>query len=153
MKHTEVPHQLTEAKIGETCKLKPGDKIVYAAIRRYMNKDSRECYPSITTICGLLKSGRAKVIAAIDRLCEAGFLQKRRSVSSSGSTHGTKSFYYFPLTKFDEHFEKFTDDFLDMDLQPNVKEYYMDIQRYLYGCDTGVGRCNYSNAELSRLTG
>lgn len=47
----------------------------------------------------------------------------------------------------------FTDSFLDLDLELNVKEYYMDIQQYLYGKDTGIGRCSFSNAELSRRTG
>ena len=47
----------------------------------------------------------------------------------------------------------FTDEFLDLDLPLNVKEYYMDIQQFLYGKDTGVGKCALSSAELSRRSG
>jgi hypothetical protein len=47
----------------------------------------------------------------------------------------------------------FTDEFLDMDLNIKVKEYYMDIQPYLYGKETGIGKTTYSNTKLSELTG
>lgn len=47
----------------------------------------------------------------------------------------------------------FTDEFLDLDMPLNIKEYYMDIQHYLYGKDTGIGRCTLSNTELARRTG
>lgn len=43
MKHTEVPHQLDMMK--DNHQLEHGDKIIYAAIRRYMNKTTRECFP------------------------------------------------------------------------------------------------------------
>ena len=29
----------------------------------------------------------------------------------------------------------------------------MDIQQYLYGKETGIGKCSFSNAELARRTG
>lgn len=47
----------------------------------------------------------------------------------------------------------FTDDFLDMDLPINVKEYYMDIQRYMYDKESGVGKIGYTNTKLAELTG
>lgn len=47
----------------------------------------------------------------------------------------------------------FTDEFLDMDLNIKVKEYYMDIQPYLYGKESGVGKTTYSNTKLAELTG
>lgn len=149
MKHTEIPTQMTKEKLGENPLLEPGDKMVYAAIRRYMNADNRECFPSYTTICGTLKTGRTKVANAIDRLVAAGFLQKNQS----GTGKYVKNSYYFPITEFDKKFEKFTDEFLDLDLPLNVKEYYMDIQQFLYGKETGTGRCSLSNAELARRTG
>lgn len=143
MKHTEIPHELDNMR--ELNILEHGDKIIYAAIRRYMNKDSRECYPAIRTIASNLKCSTVKVQNAISRLLASGLLKK--------ASDGHKNHYYFPLTEFDKHFEMFTDEFLDMDLPLNVKEYYMDIQQYLYGKETGVGKCSFSNAELSRKTG
>lgn len=143
MKHTEVPHQLDMMK--DNHQLEHGDKIIYAAIRRYMNKTTRECFPAIRTIASSLKCSNTKVLKAIERLLQTGLLQKSYS--------GRKNCYYFPETEFDKKFEMFTDSFLDLDLELNVKEYYMDIQQYLYGKDTGVGKCSFSNTELSRRTG
>lgn len=143
MKHTEVPNEISSLR--DQKRLEHGDKIVYAAIRRYMNKETRECFPAITTISETLKCSKTKVLSAISRLIEVGLLKRY--------TDGRKNHYYFPLTEFDKHFEMFTDEFLDLNLPLNVKEYYMDIQPFLYGKETGVGKCAFSNLELSRKTG
>lgn len=47
----------------------------------------------------------------------------------------------------------FTDDFLDLDLPVNVKEYYMDLQQYLYDKDSGIGKCAFSNADIANKLG
>ena len=143
MKHIEIPHQLDNYRNEHS--LEHGDKIIYAAIRRYMNAETRICYPAIGTIASNLKCGINKVQAALKRLVEVGLIEK--------SLDGRKNSYTFPESDFDKQFEMFTDAFLDMDLPLNVKEYYMDIQQYLYGKDTGVGKCSFSNAELARRTG
>lgn len=129
--------------------LQPGDKIVYAAIRSFMD-ETRTCYPSIAKIKTRAKCGQAKIMAAIDRLMKAGFIKLGAKKLENGKT---ANLYTFPKTEFDENFEMFTLDFLLMDIPINVKEYYMDIQRYMYGKDTGVGKIGYSNAKLSALTG
>ena len=143
MKHTEVPHELDNLKNSH--KLEHGDKIIYCAIRKYMNKDSRECFPAIPTIALTLQCSENKIKRAITRLIESGLIQK--------SKNGRKNCYYFPKTEFDRKFEMFTDEFVKMDLPLNLKEYYMDIQQYLYDKESGVGKCSFSNAELSRRTG
>lgn len=143
MKHTEVPHELDNLKISH--KLEHGDKIIYCAIRKYMNKDSRECFPAIPTIALTLQCSENKIKRAITRLIESGLIQK--------SKNGRKNCYYFPKTEFDRKFEMFTDEFVKMDLPLNLKEYYMDIQQYLYDKESGIGKCSFSNAELSRRTG
>lgn len=143
MKHTEVPHELDHLK--EEHKLEHGDKIIYGAIRNYMNGETRECYPAVATIARTLRCSPGKINAAINRLINTNLLIKR--------TDNQKNHYIFPRTEFDKHFEMFTEEFWKLDLPLNVKEYYMDIQPYLYGKDTGVGRCSFSNAELSRRTG
>ena len=63
------------------------------------------------------------------------------------------TYYYFPESEFDKHFEMFTDSFLDMKMPLNIKEYYMDIQQYLYDKESGVGKCSFSNSELSKKLG
>ena len=145
MKHTEVPHELDNREIYQ---LEHGDKIIYAAVRKYMNKDTRECFPAIRTIANMLQCTPGKVQAALKRLVSAKFIEKIIAKEKRNSNH-----YKFPRTEFDKQFEMFTDEFLELDLPLNVKEYYMDIQQYLYGKDTGVGKCSFSNAELSRRTG
>lgn len=148
MQHIEIPHELDKR---EQYHLEHGDKIIYAAVRRYMNDESRECKPAIRTIATNLQCTPGKVQAAINRLVDAGFMLK-----TSGIQIGQKrkpNVYKIPESDFDKQFEMFTKEFLYMDLPLNVKEYYMDIQQYLYGKDTGVGKCSFSNAELSRRTG
>ena len=145
MKHTEVPHELDNREIYQ---LEHGDKIIYAAVRKYMNKDTRECFPAIRTIANMLQCTPGKVQAALKRLVSAKFIEKIPAKEKKNSNH-----YKFPRTEFDKQFEMFTDEFLELDLPLNVKEYYMDIQQYLYGKDTGVGKCSFSNAELARRTG
>lgn len=156
MKHTEIPHELDNRKVSivdnenEKRILEIGDKIIYAAIRRYMNNDSRECYPSIQKIKDKTKCGQSKIMKAIERLIQAGFITKSQKRAPNGKL---SNYYYFPESEFDKHFEMFTDEFLDLDLPLNVKEYYMDIQPFLYGKETGVGKCSFSNAELARRLG
>ncbi len=143
MQHVEVPYELDNLKLVHT--LEHGDKIIYAALRNYMNKDSRECFPAIRFIAENLQCSPTKVQLAIKRLLATGLLEKAKD--------GRKNHYRFPETDFDKQFEMFTKKFLYMDLPLNVKEYYMDIQQYLYGKDTGKGKCSFSNAELARRTG
>ena len=143
MQHVEIPHELDNLKLVHT--LEHGDKIIYAALRNYMNKDSRECFPAIRFIAENLQCSPTKVQLAIKRLLATGLLEKAKD--------GRKNHYRFPETDFDKQFEMFKKEFLYMDLPLNVKEYYMDIQQYLYGKDTGKGKCSFSNAELARRTG
>lgn len=143
MQHTEVPRVLDTMKLDHI--LEHGDKIIYAAIRTYMNEDTRECFPSIDTIAELLQCSRGKISAAIKRLLETKVMLK--------STDGRKNHYYFPRSDWDKQFEMFTEAFLRLGMPLNIKEYYMDIQPFLYGKDTGVGKCSFTNTELSRRTG
>lgn len=143
MQHTEVPHILDNMKLDHI--LEHGDKIIYAAIRTYMKEETRECFPAINTISKMLQCSQGKIKAAIKRLIDAEVMKK--------SNDGRKNHYFFPKTEWDKQFEMFREEFLKLDLPLNVKEYYMDIQAFLYGKETGVGKCSFSNAELSRRTG
>lgn len=142
IKHTRVPNEIDRR--GE---LEQGDKVIYAAIRRYMNKTSRECFPSLSTIATTLQCSRTKIIKAIERLVATGLLEK--------TNDGRKNHYRFPETEFDKKFEAFTDEFLELDIPLNIKEYYMDVQHFFRDKDkrNGKGKCGYSNAELARRTG
>lgn len=47
----------------------------------------------------------------------------------------------------------FTDEFLDLEIPVNIKEYYMDLQQYLYDKESGVGKCYFSNTALASKLG
>lgn len=150
MKHTEVPNEITNLKTNSDGPiLKPGDKVVYAAIRSHMNKTTRSCYPGTDRIKAIARCGYSKLSAAIDRLIKAGLITLVKSMKNGRTIHE----YKFPETEFDKSFEMFTDEFLNMDLPINVKEYYMDLQPFLYNKESGIGRCSFSNAEISKRTG
>lgn len=145
MQHIEVPHELVNLK--RQGKLEQGDQVIFAAIKKYMKNESRECYPSITTIAKDLKCSRSKIISAINRLCECNLLKKTCGPLGSHNT------YVFTRTEFDNYFEMFTKEFLLIDMPLNIKEYYMGIQQFLYGKETGVGRCSFSNVQLAEKLG
>lgn len=144
MQHVQVPNELINLK--REGKLEQGDQVIFASIKKYMNCDTRECFPSVTTISKNLKCSRTKILSAIDRLCECNLLQK---ISKPG-LHNT---YKFLRTEFDQFFEMFTEDFLKIDIPLNVKEYYMGIQQFLYDKDSGVGKCSFSNTKLAQKLG
>lgn len=156
MKHTEIPHELDNRKVSifdsenKNRTLEAGDKIIYASIRRYMNSDTRECYPSIRTIKEKLHCSQGRITAGLERLEKAGFIIKNKHKAPNGKW---SNYYHFPESEFDKHFEMFTDEFLDLDLPINIKEYYMDLQQYLYDKDTGVGKCSFSNNTLANKLG
>lgn len=157
MKHTEIPHTFDDKKIlmmdneNQERILQHGDKVVYAAIRRFMNEETRSCYPSISKIKQKAGCGQTKVEDAIKRLEQAGFIKlSKKAVPATGKLSW---FYEFTNTSFDKHFEMFTDEFLDLDLPINVKEYYMDIQRYMYDKESGTGKISFSNTKIAELTG
>lgn len=86
-----------------------------------------------------------RVREGIKRLEQAGLLKVRHRI-------GTSTEYTFPIKL--EHFERFTPAFLKLPISPQAKEYYMDIQQYLYvDHDTGLADTTYSEEELSKLTG
>ena len=68
MKHTEVPNEISNLR--DRNQLEHGDKIIYATIRRYMNKETRDCLPAISTIAIKLNCSKTKVLSAIKRLLD-----------------------------------------------------------------------------------
>lgn len=138
MKHTEVTNEFDWKSLAK------GDKLVFASIKRYMNKDTRTCFPSLKTIAKKLNCSESKIQKCIYRLEEAGLVSIRREEGKSNE-------YYFPPET--DKFEMFTDEFLDMELDLKVKEYYMDLQPFLYGKETGIGRTTLSNTRLAEYIG
>lgn len=136
--HTQIPQNFDWKQL-EWC-----DQLVFAQIKRFMNKDTRNCYPSMTKIKDLTQLSERFINDSVKRLESAGLVKitKRK---------GTSNLYYFPPET--DNFEMFTNDFLDMKLPPKVKEYYMKIQNSLYDKDQEIAVTHYSDVELAQLTG
>lgn len=138
MKHTEIPQNFDWTQL-EWC-----DQLVFAQIKRHMNKDTRTCYPSMEKLKEKTGLSLRFLCDSINRLQEFGLIQitKRK---------GTSNLYYFPPET--DQFEMFSEDFLDIDLPPKVKEYYMKLQKTLYDKDQEIATTHYNDSELAEITG
>lgn len=109
-----------------------------------MNKDTRTCYPSMDKIKEKTNLSTRFINDSIHRLEQFGLVQVTRR-------KGTSNLYYFPPET--DQFEMFSEEFLDMDLPPKVKEYYMKLQKTLYDKDQTIATTHYNDSELAEITG
>ena len=137
MKHTEIPQNFNWRSL-EWC-----DQLVFAQIKRFMNKDTRTCYPSVDRIKELTQLSGKFIYDSIHRLSDAGLMKVTYR-------HGTSNLYYFPPET--DQFEMFSDEFLDMKLPPKVKEYYMKIQPYLFDKDQDTAITHLSDQKIKEIT-
>ena len=135
MKHVQLPNDMTT-----DANLTPQDLLIYVAIKRYMNKDTKEAFPSLQTICA--KSGASvntvrKCIANLER-------EKYFTITKEGR----KNIYTFSDYK---KFEPFSYDFLDKeDLTFTEKAYIIASQQYMYKDEPGIGKITLSGQDLSK---
>ena len=137
MKHTEIPQNFDWTSL-DWC-----DQLVFAQIKRFMNKDTRTCYPSIPTLKDLTQLSQRFLTESIHRLINAGLMKVT-------FRKGTSNLYYFPPET--DQFEMFSDEFLDMKLPPKVKEYYMKIQPYLFDKDQDTAITHLSDQKIKEIT-
>lgn len=135
-KHVQVPNsQDLEYKT-----LKVGDRLVYSAIKKYMNKDTLTCYPRLETIAEDCQCSQNLVKSALKRLEEIGWIKVTRRP-------GTSSMYTFLKP---DKFEMFSDEFFKLDLDYKLKDYYIQIQQYLLkDCTNQRAYIRYSNNEIA----
>lgn len=124
--------------------LKPTDKLVYANIRRFMNKDTYTCYPSMSTIANKCGVTVQTVQHSIKRLVKWGYLE------ILPEKHNSKNnIYKFP--KLSEDFERFTDAFLDNpELTSSEKAYLIGLQSQCYK-DGDYALTTYTNTEIADI--
>ena len=117
--HVQVPDPVKEKK-----DLKPIDYLVYANIRRYMNKDTKTCWPSLTTIAKDCQCSIPTVRTSIKRLHKEGLIDIFKRA-------GQSDMYRFKdLLK---NFERFTPEFLDnKDITPEEKAYLIGLHSQSY---------------------
>jgi DNA-binding transcriptional regulator YhcF (GntR family) len=120
--------------------LDPKDKLIYIAIRRYMNKSTLEAFPSYATITKDTGAAAKTIKKCVDNLVKENYLQTRRE--------GRKLIYTFNNKK---QFEPFSYEFLDKpELSFTEKSYIVASQQYMFK-DENEGRIEYTNKELSSL--
>jgi DNA-binding transcriptional regulator YhcF (GntR family) len=135
--HVQVPNDMTE----QNNSLKPGDLLIYATIKRHMDKDTKTCYPSLNTIA--VESGASinTVRSSIQNLINTQYIEVTQK--------GRGKLYKF--LKWDK-FEPFSYDFLDnKKLSFKEKAYILATQQYMFkNKETQNGIVTYNNIELSK---
>jgi DNA-binding MarR family transcriptional regulator len=119
--------------------LTPKDLLIYATIKKYMNKDTLSCYPSLLTI--VEKSGVSKptILKAIDKLQTLGYIRV--------SKQGRSNLYTFSRHK---KFEPFSYEFLDRtDISTEEKSLIIAEQQLMFKDKEGFGKISYTDLELS----
>jgi len=123
----------------ESSDLNPRDKLIYLSIRRFMNKETKAAYPSLTTISKVSGASINTVRTSIKTLEAKDYFKIIKE--------GRSQRYKFNELK---KFEPFSYDFLDnQDLTFTEKAYIVASQQYMFKDVEGVGKISYSNKELS----
>lgn len=137
-KHVQVPN----SRELEYKTLKIGDRLVYSAIKKYMNKNTHTCYPSLDTIAEDCKCTQGFIKGALSRLQEIGWIKVTKRP-------GLPNLYTF-ISPDKIKFEMFSDDFYKLDLDFRIKDYYIQLQQYLLkDCINERAYLRYSNQEIS----
>ena len=136
-RHVQVPNDMTEQNIY----LKPGDILIYATIKRHMDKETKTCWPSLDTISRESGASINTVRASIQNLVNAEYIEVQPK--------GRGKLYRF--LKWDK-FEPFSYDFLDnKKLTFKEKAYILATQQYMFKKEeTQDGVVTYNNIELSK---
>jgi DNA-binding MarR family transcriptional regulator len=122
--------------------LTPKDKLIYVAIRRYMDKNSMEAFVSYAKITQDTGAAANTIKNCVDNLVKEKYLSTRKV--------GRKIYYLFNNKK---KFEPYSYDFLDRkDLTFTEKSYLIASQQYMFKDDISEqGKISYTNKELSNL--
>lgn len=132
--HVQLPNDMT---INEN--LTPQDLLIYVAIKRYMNKDTKEAFPSLQTICAKSGASINTVRKCISNLETQEYFKIEK--------RGRQNYYIFSDY---QNFEPFSYDFLDKeDLTFTEKAYIIASQQYMFKDEKGIGKISYTNSELS----
>lgn len=116
--------------------------LIYVCIRKYMNKDTMEAFPSLDTIVKDSGCSKPTVRKMINNIKKKGYFVT--------TLLGKCTKYKFSNEKL---FEPFSYEFLNRnDITKSEKLQILCCQQYMYKND-GVGKISMSDSELSKLTG
>lgn len=133
--HVQVPNNMTRSG-----KLTPRDVWVYVVIKSFMNKDSKECFPSLDTIVKRSGISKPTVRKAIELLKEENYISVR--------LQGRSNVYKFNSHKY---FEPVSQEFIESDLAPSLKAYIAASQQSMFKDQQGFGKISYTDKELSNI--
>lgn len=130
--HVQLPNDMT-------LDITPKDLVIYLTIKKYMNKDSKEAFPSLQTISNDSGASINTVRKCINNLESHGYIEVNKK--------NRMNHYIF---KKYEAFEPFSYAFLDKeDLTFTEKAYLIASQQYMYK-ENGEGKISFSTRELSK---
>jgi Mn-dependent DtxR family transcriptional regulator len=116
------------------------DPYIYACIKKYMNTSTKQAWPSNSTLTKISGLSAKTVIAAINRLEQAGYISVRRE-------YGKSNVYTFNDYK---KFEIFSYEFLDRtDLSPKEKAYFITVQPFMFKSQTS-GTITFNSDTLAK---
>jgi len=136
LQHVQLPNSMTK-----NSDLTPKDLLIYVSIKRHMNKDTKEAFPSQDTICKHASTTKPTVKKCIEKLVSLGYITIRKQ----GRQH---------VYKFNSHknFEPFSYDFLDKeDVSFTTKAHILATQQYMFKDVDSMGKLTYNDFQLSQL--
>lgn len=133
--HVQLPNNMTENE-----KLSTKDLLIYVCIKRHMNNETKEAFPSLETIMEHASSSKPTVRKCIETLKELGYISVRKD--------GRKNIYKFNPHK---NFEPFSYEFLDKkDLTSNEKAYIIGSQQYMFKYG-GKGNVTFTDRKFADI--
>lgn len=137
-KHIQLPNGMTENK-----KLTPKDLLVYLAIKKYMNNESKSCYPSINTIVKDSGVSKVTVMKCLYKLEEEKYIKIIKNGMKRNNVYVFLSY---------KNFEVFSEEFLEtQNIDLNEKSYVIASQHAMFKDIEGFGKISYSDTELSKI--
>lgn len=134
LQHVQLPNDMTN-----DTEVKPKDLLIYVCIKKFMNKDTKEAFPSQQTVADLAGVSRPTVKKSVDLLVKYGYMSIRKE--------GRKNIYKFNSYK---NFEPFSYDFLEKeDLDSSEKALIVASQQKMYKDTEGYGKITMSDEDLA----
>lgn len=131
LQHVQLPNNMTPL-------LRPQDLLVYVSIKRHMNKDTKEAFPSLQLIAEHCGASIPTIRKCIKNLEEGEYIEVIKK--------GRKQYYRF--LKY-TNFEPFSYEFLDnKNISFTEKAYQLASQQYQFK-ENNYGKISMTNKELS----
>jgi DNA-binding GntR family transcriptional regulator len=134
LQHVQLPNNMTKDE-----EVKPKDLLIYVCIKKFMNKNTKEAFPSLKTLSELSGISVPTIRKSIDILKKYNYISIRKE--------GRKNVYRFNSYK---NFEPFSYDFLEKkELDSSEKAIIVASQQKMFKDVKGYGKITMSDSELA----